>query len=162
MVSSTGRKFSTVPGDIVTEVTVNREVKMWWSHYPLVITLEKVAWEISLTGVQNLSPFNHEEAGLALYTIALWRINQQWWLHRILISWYLCCMCLHLVFLIMTGFYKPRKNNLGMYIRFVITLVMQLQSRCHQCSSSPAVIQWVTSTVSPRRLYLGESWSKRS
>ena len=28
-----------------------------------MITLEKVAWEISLTGVQNLSPFNHEEAG---------------------------------------------------------------------------------------------------
>ena len=30
----------------------------------------------------------------------------------------------------------------------MITLVMQLQSRCQQCSSSPAVIQWVTSTVS--------------
>ena len=31
-------------------------------NYPPVITLEKEAWEISLTGVQNLSLCNHEEA----------------------------------------------------------------------------------------------------
>ena len=86
---------------------------------------------------------------LALCTIVLWKVNQQWWLHRILISWYSWYMYLHLAFLIMTGFYKPRKTSLWMYLRFMITLVMKLQSRCQQCSSSPAVIQWVTSTVSP-------------
>ena len=40
---------------------VKREVPRLHLDYPLVITLEKEAWEISLTGVQNLYPCNHEE-----------------------------------------------------------------------------------------------------
>ena len=86
------------------------------------------------------------------------RINQQWWLHWILTSWYSWYMYLHLIFLIMTGVYKSRKTSLWMYLRFMITLVIQLQSRCQQPSSSLAVIQWVSSTVSPKRLYLNGPW----
>ena len=41
---------------------VKREVPRLQLDYPLVITLEKEAWEISLTTAQNLSPCNHEEA----------------------------------------------------------------------------------------------------
>ena len=42
----------------------NEFVKVPHLHldYSLVITLEKEAWEISFTGVQNLSPCNYEEA----------------------------------------------------------------------------------------------------
>ena len=41
---------------------VKREAPQLQLDYPLVITLEKVASEISVTGVQNLSSCNHEEA----------------------------------------------------------------------------------------------------
>ena len=40
---------------------VTREVPRLHLDYSLVITLEKKAWEVSLSGVQNLSPYNHEE-----------------------------------------------------------------------------------------------------
>ena len=56
---------------------------------------------------------------IALCTIALWRINQQWSLHRILISWNLWYMYLHLIFLIMTAFYKPRKTSLSIYHDYI-------------------------------------------
>ena len=38
-------------------------------------------------------------------------------------------------------FYKPRKASLLVYLRFMIILLIQLQSRYQQCSYSPAVIQ---------------------
>ena len=41
---------------------VKRKVSRLHLDYILVITLEKEAWEKSLTGVQNLSPCNHKEA----------------------------------------------------------------------------------------------------
>ena len=41
---------------------VKREVPRLHLDYVLVITLEKEVYKISLTGVQNLSPCNHEEA----------------------------------------------------------------------------------------------------
>ena len=41
---------------------VKREVPRLHLDYALVITLEKEVYKISLTGVQNLSPCNHEEA----------------------------------------------------------------------------------------------------
>ena len=40
---------------------VKREIPRLHLDYSLMIALEKEAWEISLTGVQNLSPCNHEE-----------------------------------------------------------------------------------------------------
>ena len=40
---------------------MKREVPHLRLDYPLVITLEKEARKISLTGVQNLSPCNHKE-----------------------------------------------------------------------------------------------------
>ena len=128
---------------------VKREIPRLHLDYSLVITFEKEAWKISLNGVQNVQNIDVITKKLthALCTITLWRINQQWRLHRILIYWYLWYMYLHVVFSVMTGFYKPRKSSLWMYLRFMVTLVMQLQSRCQQFSSSPAVIQWVTSTV---------------
>ena len=45
---------------------VKREVPRLHLDYSLVITLEKEAWGISLTGVQNLSPCNHEEADIRI------------------------------------------------------------------------------------------------
>ena len=41
---------------------VKQEVSRLHLDYLLVITLEKVAWEISLSGVQNLSQCNYKEA----------------------------------------------------------------------------------------------------
>ena len=41
---------------------MKKEVSRLHLDYLLVITLEKVAWEISLSGVQNLSPCNYKEA----------------------------------------------------------------------------------------------------
>ena len=91
-------------------------------------------------------------------TYTHWMINQQWWLHRKLISWYSWYTYLHLVFLIRTGVYKPRNTSFWMYLRFMITLAMQLQSLasnvCPHCNTL-----WVTSTVSPGRLYLNGSWT---
>ena len=52
-----------------------------------------------------------------------------------LIPSYLWYMYLHLIFLIMTGFYESRKTIFWMHLRFMITLVMLLQSHCQQCSS---------------------------
>ena len=41
---------------------MKQEVPRLHLGYPLIITLEKEACKISLTGVENLSPCNHEEA----------------------------------------------------------------------------------------------------
>ena len=41
---------------------MKQEVPRLHLNYSLVIALEKEAWEILVTGVQNLSPYNREEA----------------------------------------------------------------------------------------------------
>ena len=50
--------------DLIRQINelVKQEVTRLHLEYPLVITLEKEVWEISLNGVQNLGPFNREEA----------------------------------------------------------------------------------------------------
>ena len=50
--------------DLIRELNefMKREVPRLHLDYALMITLEKKAWEILLTGVQNLFPCNHEEA----------------------------------------------------------------------------------------------------
>ena len=59
-------------------------------------------------------------------------------------------------------FLRTKKNQFVDILRSMLTLVMQLQARCQQCSSLPAVIQWFTSIVSSRRLYLKGCWNKKS
>ena len=62
---------------------VKRDVPHLHLDYPLVITLEKEAWEILSRIYLHLIK---KKWTLALCSIALWRINQQWELQRILIS----------------------------------------------------------------------------
>ena len=62
---------------------VKRDVPHLHLDYPLVITLEKEAWEILSRIYLHLIK---KKWTLALCSIALWRINQQWELQLILIS----------------------------------------------------------------------------
>ena len=50
--------------DLIRQINkfVKQEITRLHLEYPLVIKLEKEVWEISLNGVQNLCPFNREEA----------------------------------------------------------------------------------------------------
>ena len=80
-------------------------------------------------------------------------------MHRILILYGKCiCISPSWSWLVFTN---QKITSLLMCPRFIITSVIQLQSRCHQCSFSPVVILWITSNVSPRRRYLHGSWSKK-
>ena len=144
---------------------MKQEVRRLHLDYPLVITLEKQEWEILWHRVQNFFPCNHDEAD----TRITYHCNLEYkptvviasdtGILILLVHAFVSSIC---IFLIMTAFYIPRKISLRLYLRYLITMVMQLESRCQQCSSSPAVIQWVTTTVSPKMLYLNGPWSKKS
>ena len=117
---------------------MKREVPRLHLNYPLVIKLEKEVWEILLTGAQNSSPCNHEEADTRIIyhctledkpTVVIASDTN--------------------ILILMVHLFASRlldddwflQTSLWMYLRFTITLVMELESRCQQCSSSLAVTQ---------------------
>ena len=112
---------------------MKREVPRLHLNYPLVIKLEK--------GAQNSSPCNHEEADTRIIyhctledkpTVVIASDTD--------------------ILILMVHLFASRlldddwflQTSLWMYLRFTITLVMELESRYQQCSSSLAVTQWVS------------------
>ena len=86
---------------------VQLEVPCLHKDYPQVITLEKETSEISLTGFENLSPCNQEKVDTRnMYYCIL--EDKPTVVTDILI---LMAHVFRLIFLIMTGFYKPRKTS---------------------------------------------------
>lgn len=127
----------------------------------------------------NHKEFSHEQKNairkkrtFRICNFAFWRINHltnsgYWYFDTYDTCIFILSSCSWLVF---TNKKNPTstpaplfwRKMLRMYLKFMNTLVIQLQPRCQQRSSSPAVEQWVTSTVRPGRQYLNGSWSKKS
>ena len=117
---------------------MKREVLRLHLDYPPVIKLEKEAWEILFAGAQNSSPCNHEEADTRIIY------------HRTLEDKPTVVIASDTdILILMVHLFASRlldddwflQTSLWMYLRFTITLVMELESRCQQYSSSLAVKQ---------------------
>ena len=117
---------------------MKREVLRLHLDYPPVIKLEKEAWEILFAGAQNSSPCNHEEADTRIIY------------HRTLEDKPTVVIASDTdILILMVHLFASRlldddwflQTSLWMYLRFTITLVMELESRYQQCSSSLAVTQ---------------------
>ena len=108
-----------------------RSQKRLYIDYPLVITLEKEAWELSLTGGQNLSPCNHKEAGThiidhrTLEDKPTAMIASDTDILIIMINVFASRLSDH------DWFVQTKKIQFVNVLRFMITLVMKLQSRCN-------------------------------
>ena len=141
---------------------VKWEVPRLHLDYPLVITLEKEACKMLWTGVHNWFSCNHEEADAYI----MYHYTLEYKPTIVVASdTDILILMVHLFASHLPDhdwFLQTKKNQFVNVSKIYITLVMQLQSRCQQFSSSPAVIQWVISNASPRRLYLNRSWSKNS
>ena len=117
---------------------MKREVLRLHLDYPPVIKLEKEAWEILFAGAQNSSPCNHEEADTRIIY------------HRTLEDKPTVVIASDTdILILMVHLFASRlldddwflQTSLWMYLRFTITLVMELESRRQQYSSSLAVKQ---------------------
>ena len=117
---------------------MRREVPRLYLDYPPVIKLEKEAWEILSTGAQNSSPCNHEEAD----TRIIYHCTLEDKPTMVIASdTDILILMVHLFASRLLDDDWFLQTSLWMYLRFTITLVMELESRRQQYSSSLAVKQ---------------------
>ena len=117
---------------------MKREVLRLHLDYPPVIKLEKEAWEILFAGAQNSSPCNHEEAD----TRIIYHCTLEDKPTMVIASdTDILILMVHLFASRLLDDDWFLQTSLWMYLRFTIILVMELESRRQQYSSSLAVKQ---------------------